>query len=70
MGICFFYCTSQVLEMFEESFSVRYLVKSGSSYAYGREDYVGNIKEGPPDFHRWRRVDYQINKKGLFVFDC
>ena len=41
-------------------------------YGYGREDDVGNIKEGPPDFYSWtvlKPTDYQMNKRGLFIFN-
>lgn len=57
--------SQQILEVVEEgvSFSVRFLQKSGTRYAYGQEDDVGLVKEGPPDFYSWTVLtpfDYDI----------
>ncbi|KAK3778295.1 hypothetical protein RRG08_016759 [Elysia crispata] len=35
------------------NFSVRFLQKSGSKYAFGTQEDVGLITPGPPDFYSW-----------------
>ena len=55
----------------EDEFSVRYMSSSGSHYMWGREDDVGLIKEGPPDFFSWIVLapnDYKMNKRGQYMF--
>ena len=61
----------QVEEVYEDSFSVRCLQKSGKKYAYGNERDVDLIKEGPPDHYRWivlTPFDYSLDKFNLYYY--
>jgi len=40
-------------------------------YMWGREDDVGQKKEGPPDFFLWIVLapnEYEMNKRGQYLF--
>ena len=52
-------------------FGLYYQFLDLANYMWGREDDVGQKKEGPPDFFLWIVLapnEYEMNKRGQYLF--
>ena len=63
----------QVIEINQEdeSYSVRFMRKSGSNYVQGPDTDVGLVKAGVPDYFEWivlSNDEYELAHRGHFVF--